>query len=75
MSEDQPEPRPLTGFPHRLLERFTAVKTHVWMLRQRLRGGTLDPAEAEAHLDQIEIQIDEAAALAANLQSQVPPPP
>ena len=77
MPDQQPEPPPppSTGITHRILERLTAVKSHVWMLRRGLRGGELDPAEAEAHLDQIEQQTDEAAALAANLQGQSPPPP
>jgi hypothetical protein len=74
VSEHQPEPRPLTGFVHRLLERLTAIKTHTWLLRRRLLRGALDPAEAEAHLEQIEGQVDEAAALAANLHGKVPPP-
>lgn len=68
MPDQEDEPRPLTGFRHRLLERLTATKTRVWMLRQRLRRGELDPDEAEAHLDKIEEQVDEASALAANLQ-------
>ncbi|MBA3451367.1 MAG: hypothetical protein H0T18_09165 [Chloroflexia bacterium] len=75
MSGRQLESRAFPGFPHRILERLTAAKANVWMLRQRLRRGGLDPAAAEAHLDQIEVQVDEAATLAANLQAQIPPPP
>ncbi len=75
MSDHQLESGSPIGFTHRLLERLTAVKAHIWMLRQRLRRGAVDPAAAEAHLDQIESQVDEAAALAANLQGQIPPPP
>jgi hypothetical protein len=75
MPNHRPEPPPDPGFSHRILEHLTAAKTRVWMLRQRLRGDRLDPAEAEAHLDQIETQVDAAAALAANLRGQSPPPP
>lgn len=75
MPNQQPAPSPRTGVTHRILEHLTAVKTRVWMLRQYLRSGRLDPAETEAHLDQIETQVDAAATLAANLQGQSPPPP
>jgi hypothetical protein len=70
-----PSPPPSPSVAHRILERLTAAKTHVWMLRRRVRGGRLDPAAAEGHLHQIEQQIDEAAALAANLQGQSSPSP
>jgi hypothetical protein len=70
-----PRIRPAPGFAHRILEHLTAAKTRVWMFRQRLHSGRIEPAEAEAHLDQIESQVDEAAALAANLQGQSSPPP
>ena len=75
MPNQPSEPPPPGGFAHRILEHLTAVKTRVWMLRRRLRSGRLDPVEAEAHLDQIETQVDAAAALAANLQGQSSPPP
>ncbi len=68
MSDEQVAPGPRAEFPHRLLERLTAAKARVWMLRQRFRRGDLNPDEAEVHLDNIEEQIDEASALAANLQ-------
>lgn len=70
-----PQSPPVPSFAHRILERLTAAKAHVWMLRRRLRRGQLDPADAEGHLAQIDSQIDEAAALAANLQGQSSPPP
>ena len=63
------------GFAHGILERLTAAKTRVWMLRKRIRGGRLDPAELENSLDRIEHHIDDAAALATNLQGQSSPPP
>ena len=75
MLNQPPEPLPSIGFAHRIVDRLTAVKTHVWMLRQRLHGGRLDPAEAESHLNAIETQVDAAAALAVNLQGQSSPPP
>ncbi len=75
MPDHHPEPLPPAGFAHRLLERLTVAKTHIWMLRQHLRGGQLNPDEAEAHLTQIESQVDQAAALAKNLQGMSPPPP
>ena len=75
MPDHESQSLPPTGIAHRILERLTAVKTHVWMLRQHLHGDHFDPAEAEAHLDQMETQIDEAATLAANLQGQSSPPP
>ncbi|MGH2615736.1 MAG: hypothetical protein ACRDJC_10890 [Thermomicrobiales bacterium] len=74
MPSHQPESRPHTGFVHRLLERLTAIKTHTWLLRRRLRRGALDPAAAEVHLEQIDAHVDETTALAANLQGKGPPP-
>jgi hypothetical protein len=68
-----PEPAPPPGFAHRILEHLTAAKTRAWMFRRHLHSGRIEPAEAEAHLDQIESQVD-AAALAANLQGQSSPP-
>ncbi|MBA2596570.1 MAG: hypothetical protein M3Q50_15010 [Chloroflexota bacterium] len=75
MSEMQSMPGSPLRFRHLLLERLTAIKTHTWMLRRHLQRGGLDLTAAEDHLDQIEVHVDEAAALAANLQAQVPPPP
>lgn len=60
---------------HRILERLTAAKTHAWMLRKRLHRGQIEPSDAEAHLQHIETQIDEAAALATNLQDSSLPSP
>ena len=75
MMERGIEPRSLIGFGHRLVERLTAAKTRVWMLRQRLRHGDLDPVETEKKLEQIEQDVDDAVQLATNLHEQVPPPP
>lgn len=75
MANQSPQSPLAPGFAHRILERLTAAKTHVWMLRRGLRRGRLDPADAEGHLAQIDSQLDEAAALAANLQGKSSPPP
>lgn len=75
MPTQHPRSQPPPSFAHRILERLTAAKTHIWMLRQRVRAGGLDAADAEERLDHIESQIDEAAALAANVQGQSSPLP
>ena len=75
MSNPLPSPTRSPGFAHGILERLTAAKTHVWLLRKRIRGGQVDPAEVEGSLDRIERHIDDAALLAVNLQGQSSPPP
>ena len=72
---DQLSPsQPVPNFTHRSLERLTAAKTHLWMLRQRVRASGLEAVAAAARLDHIERQVDEAAALAANVRGQSSPP-
>jgi hypothetical protein len=45
----------------RLLDRLTAAKTYLAVLRRRLRRGEVAPTEVEAHLVQVERQLDAAA--------------
>jgi hypothetical protein len=66
---------PVTGHERWLvarhvLERLTVVKVRIGVLRLRLRRGTLAPAEVEAHLDQIEREIDATASVATNVHAE-----
>jgi hypothetical protein len=68
---DRPSHRErLVGFAHQFLERLTAMKLHVGVLRMHLQRGTLDRETAEQRLDQIEAEIDLAATLAHDLRRE-----
>jgi hypothetical protein len=70
---DQPLGRErLADFAHRVLERLTVMKIHVGALRLHLHRDSIDPAEAEKRLDQIEEQIDATAALAHEIHGEKP---
>jgi hypothetical protein len=58
------------GFPHRVLDRLTAMKLLVGRLRRRMRLGTMMPEEIETHLAQIEQEIDATATLAQDVQAK-----
>jgi hypothetical protein len=66
--------RGLIGLLRRLVDRLTAAKTHLAVLRRRLRRGEVAPAEVEAHLAQVEQQLDEAAAATENITRAVESP-
>jgi hypothetical protein len=55
---------------HRVLERLTAAKTHLWILRRQVRTGAVDPEAAQAHIDQADRQIEDAAAAVEELRQQ-----
>jgi hypothetical protein len=59
------------GAVRRLVDRLTAAKIYLAVLRQRLRRGEVTPAEVEAHLDQVERQLDDAAAATQEVQRSV----
>jgi sRNA-binding carbon storage regulator CsrA len=58
------------GFPHRVLDRLTAMKLRIGSLRRRVRLGTIAPEEIETHLAQIDQEIDATATLAQDVQAQ-----
>lgn len=51
----------LIGAVRRLVDRLSAGKIYLAVLRRRLRRGEVDTAEVEAHLVQVERQFDDAA--------------
>jgi hypothetical protein len=55
----------------RLVDRLSAAKTHLAVLRRRLRRGEVAPAEVEAHLVQVERQLDDAAAATEDVKRAV----
>jgi hypothetical protein len=55
---------------HRILERLTVSKMLIGLLRLRLRRGTLEPVEVEAHLDRIEGEIDATVSVATNMHAE-----
>ena len=59
------------GAVRRLVDRLTAAKTYLAVLRRRLRRGEVAPAEVEAHLEQVERQLDDAAAATQEVQRSV----
>jgi hypothetical protein len=59
------------GAVRRLVNRLTAAKTYLAVLRRRLRRGEVAPAEIEAHLDQVKRQLDDAAAATQEVQRSV----
>lgn len=61
MEATQSPERGVIGVIRRLVDRLTAAKTHVAVLRRRLQRGEVSPAEVEAHLVQVEQQLDDAA--------------
>jgi CII-binding regulator of phage lambda lysogenization HflD len=69
------EPRSLENVLDRsvrlLVDRITAAKTYLAVLRRRLRRGEVAPAEVEAHLRQVEQQLDEAAAATEEMKRAV----
>jgi hypothetical protein len=69
------EPRSLENVLDRsvrlLVDRMTAAKTYLAVLRRRLRRGEVAPAEVEAHLRQVEQQLDEAAAATEEMKRAV----
>ena len=54
-----------------LVDRMTAAKTYLAVLRRRLRRGEVAPAEVEAHLGQVEQQLDEAVAATEEMKRAV----
>jgi hypothetical protein len=54
-----------------LVDRMTAAKTYLAVLRRRLRRGVVAPDEVEAHLRQVEQQLDEAAAATEEMKRAV----
>jgi hypothetical protein len=63
----------LIGLVRRLIDRLTVAKTYLAVLRQRLRRGEVDSAEVEAHLVQVERQLDAAADATDELKRAVEP--
>jgi hypothetical protein len=63
------------GAVRRLVDRLTAAKTYLAVLRRRLRRGEVAPAEVEAHLNQVERQLDDAAAATEEVKRAVEPTP
>ncbi len=61
----------LIGLVRRLVDRLTAAKTYLAVLRRRLRQGEVAPAEVEAHLVQVEQQLDDAAAATEEVKRAV----
>jgi hypothetical protein len=59
------------GAVRRLVDRLSAAKTHLAVLRRRLRRGEVAPAEVEAHLVQVERQLDDAAAATEDVKRAV----
>ena len=55
---------------HQVLERLTAAKTHLGILRRQVRTGTVDPQAAQTHIDQADRQIEDAAAEIEDLRRQ-----
>ena len=58
------------GFPHRVVDRLTAMKLCVGSLRRRVRLGTIAPEEIETHLAQIEQGIAATVTLARDVQAE-----
>ena len=71
MDESGPPGRGVIALVHRLVERLTAAKTYLAVLRRRLRRGEVAPAEVEAHLVQVEQQLDDAAAATEEMKRAV----
>jgi hypothetical protein len=71
MDESRSPGSGVIGAVRRLVDRLTAAKTYLAVLRRRLRRGEVAPAEVEAHLDQVEQQLDEAAAATAEVRRAV----
>jgi hypothetical protein len=65
--------RGVIGLVRRLIDRLTVAKTYLAVLRQRLRRGEVAPAEVEAHLVQVERQLDAAAEETDELMRAVEP--
>jgi hypothetical protein len=63
----------VTGAVRRLVDRLTVAKTYLGVLRRRLRRGEVDSAEVEAHLVQVERQLDAAAEATEELKHAVEP--
>ena len=63
------------GAVRRLVDRLTAAKTYLAVLRRRLRRGAVEPAEVEAHLDQVEQQLNDAVAATEEVKRAVEPTP
>jgi hypothetical protein len=61
------------GLVRRLVDHLTAAKAYLAVLRRRLRRGEVAPAEVEAHLDQVERQLDDAAAATEEMKRVVEP--
>jgi hypothetical protein len=55
----------------RLVDRLTAAKTYLAVLRRRLRRGEVAPAGVEAHPMQVERQLDDAAAATEKVKRAV----
>ena len=67
---DHPGPGSELGdFAHRILDCLTVMKLHVGSLRLRLREGAMTPEEIESHIDQLDQEIDTAAALAQDVRA------
>ncbi|HEX5993356.1 MAG TPA: hypothetical protein VFY70_12360 [Thermomicrobiales bacterium] len=61
------------GAVRRLVDRPTAAKTYLTVLRWRLRRGEVAPTEVEEHLVQVERQLDDAAAATEEMKHVVEP--
>ena len=57
----------------RLVDRLTAARTYLAVLRRRLRRGEASPAEVEVHLERVERQLDAAAVATAEVKRVVDP--
>ena len=55
---------------HRVVNRLTAMKLRIGLLRLRLWLAVLGPEEIETHLVQIEHEIDATATLAHDVQAK-----
>jgi hypothetical protein len=59
------------GAVRRLVDRLSAAKTYLAVLRRRLRRGEVAPAEVEARLVQVEQQLDDAVAATEEVKRAV----
>ena len=57
----------------RLMDRLTAAKTYLTVLRRRPRRREVVPTDVEAHLVQVERQLDDAAAATEEMKHVVEP--
>ena len=64
MADDAVPERGPVGFPHRVLDRLTAMKLQTGSLRLRLKQGTISLEEIEIQVAKIEQEIDAMALLA-----------